>query len=113
VGLLGGLDDTELFASTGQGRDVNRHVYTAAEIEAALQRHVTQGVLALVRLRSKHPAFTGEFAFRVLSPSALELSWHNGADSAVLVVDVATCVFRIDATGVPPIARPRTTTPAR
>jgi sucrose phosphorylase len=112
VGLLGGLDDRELFAATGQGRDVNRHSYTGAEIEAALESDVTQGVLDLVRLRSAHPAFAGEFAFRVLSGSALELSWHNGADSAVLVVDVATRTYRIDATGVPPIARPRTT-PAR
>ncbi|MFC0681219.1 sucrose phosphorylase [Lysobacter korlensis] len=109
VGLLGGLDDTELFARTGQGRDVNRHFYTAGEIETAMASEVTRGVLELVRLRSAHPAFAGEFAFRVLTGSALELSWRNGADSAVLAVDVASRTFRIDATGMPPMSRPART----
>ncbi len=106
VGLLGGLDDTELFGRTGQGRDVNRHFYSAAEIEAALESDVTRGILQLVRLRSTHPAFAGAFGFRVLNQSALELSWRNGTDSAVLALDVATRSFRIDATGLPAIARP-------
>ena len=35
VGLLGGLDDVALFERTGQGRDVNRHAYTPAELDAA------------------------------------------------------------------------------
>lgn len=105
VGLLGGLDDTELFTRTGQGRDVNRQFFTAEQIESALQSDVTRGILELVRLRSAHPAFAGEFAFRVLSDSALELSWQNGAESAVLAVDVAVRSFRITATGMPAMAR--------
>ena len=84
---------------------MNRHFYTGQEIEAALQSDVTRGILELVRLRSAHPAFAGEFAFRVVSGSALELSWRNGADSAALAVDVASRSFRIDATGRQPMAR--------
>jgi sucrose phosphorylase len=106
VGLLGGLDDTELFARTGQGRDVNRHVFTPAEIGAALETEVTGAVLELVRLRGTHPAFAGEFAFRVLGESSLELAWRNGDESAVLTADVASRSFRVDASGVPAIARP-------
>jgi sucrose phosphorylase len=113
VGLLGGLDDTELFARTGQGRDVNRHFYGTGEIEAALAGDVTRGILELVRLRSAHPAFAGEFAFRVLTGSALELSWRNGADSAVLAVDVASRTFRIDATGMPAMSRSSGSSPIR
>jgi sucrose phosphorylase len=107
VGLLGGLDDVDLFARTGQGRDVNRHSYTPEEIEQALASDVTRGVLDLVRLRSIHSAFAGVFSWRQLNDSTLELSWRNGAASAVLLVDVAKRSFRIDATGLRPFVRPR------
>ena len=35
VGLLAGTNDMELLAATGVGRDVNRHRYTDAEVDAA------------------------------------------------------------------------------
>jgi sucrose phosphorylase len=36
VGLLGGTNDVDLLHRTGIGRDVNRHYYTPAEVEAQL-----------------------------------------------------------------------------
>lgn len=96
VGLLGGLDDVELFRRTGQGRDVNRHVYTDAEVEAALASEVTRAQLALVRLRSTHPAFGGEFGYRVVAGDALEFTWTDGDASAVLTVAFAQrAAFRL------------------
>ena len=103
VGLLGGLDDVELFRRTGQGRDVNRHVYSDAESEAALASEVTRAQLALVRLRSTHPAFDGDFGYRVDASGDLELAWTKDDASAVLTVRFApAAAFRLsltDATG--------------
>jgi sucrose phosphorylase len=89
VGLLGGLDDVELFRRTGQGRDVNRHVYTPEELEAALASEVTRAQLALVRLRSTHPAFEGGFGYRSVGDAAVELEWRLGDERATLTVSFA------------------------
>lgn len=80
VGLFNGMDDRELFARTEQGRDVNRHHYTPAEIEAALQTPVTKAIIALARLR-RHNAFEGQFGWQVTGASSMQLSWNNGPES--------------------------------
>jgi len=89
VGLFNGMDDRELFESTGQGRDVNRHNYTPAEIEVALQQPVTQAIIALARLR-KLPVFDGEFSWQVTGSDSLRMGWVNGSDS--LTLDFKTTV---------------------
>lgn len=100
VGLLGGLDDVALFQRTGQGRDVNRHVYTPDELEAALASEVTRAQLALVRLRSTHPAFGGEFGYGVEADGALHLHWTLGDERAELAVSFAPApAFRLRLTG--------------
>ena len=100
VGLLGGLDDVALFQRTGQGRDVNRHVHTPDEVEAALATEVTRAQLALVRLRSTHPAFGGEFGYRVEADGTLELEWVLGDERAILQVRFGPEPgFRIRTTG--------------
>jgi sucrose phosphorylase len=75
VGLLGGNNDMELLARTGVGRDINRHYYTAAEIEAALRRPLVQKQMELIRLRNTHPAFGGEFRVEAPTESRIELQW--------------------------------------
>ena len=77
VGLFNGQDDSELFERTGQGRDVNRHNYTEAEINDALGKPVTQAILALARLR-RNPAFHGAFSWSVLGETSMHLGWVNG-----------------------------------
>jgi len=77
VGLFNGQDDSELFERTGQGRDVNRHNYTEAEINDALGKPVTQAILALARLR-RNAAFDGAFSWSVLSETSMHLGWVNG-----------------------------------
>lgn len=83
VGLFNGMDDRELFANTGQGRDVNRHVYTKEEIELALQGEVTKAIIGLARLR-RHNAFSGEFVWNQTGSNSMLLSWKNGADEVDL-----------------------------
>lgn len=102
VGLFNGMDDRELFEKTDQGRDVNRHHYTPEEIKQALKQPVTQAIIALARLR-KHPAFEGEFSWRVDGPSAITLSWSSGAESLSLSFNTESPAFRIEASGREPI----------
>ena len=100
VGLLGGRDDIALFERTGNGRDVNRHHYGAAELATALDSDVTRALLGLVRIRSRHPAFSGDFGQRTISADTLELLWTDGDASArlELCVGLPAPSFRIDLT---------------
>ncbi len=86
VGLLNGMDDRKLFEQSGQGRDVNRHNYTPAELEVAIAQPVTQAIIALARLR-KHAAFGGNFAWQVTGNSTIRLGWVNGANRVTLDFD--------------------------
>ncbi|MEO0048880.1 MAG: hypothetical protein RL556_212, partial [Actinomycetota bacterium] len=83
VGLFNGMDDQELFNKTKQGRDVNRHNYTPAEIKTALQQPVTKAIVALARLRNSI-VFEGQFAWKVSGSDTLEMSWTKGTDKATL-----------------------------
>lgn len=88
VGLLAGDNDTDALAATGDGRAVNRHDYSADEIDAALRRPVVQRLLGLVRLRAEHPAFGGTLEIGGGGPT-LTLAWRNDTDEARLSADLA------------------------
>jgi sucrose phosphorylase len=89
VGLLAGSNDMDLLARTNVGRDVNRHHYTAAEIEADLARPVVRALCQLIRFRNGHPAFDGEPALGG-GGSRLVMTWTAGAEVAELDADLAT-----------------------
>jgi sucrose phosphorylase len=89
VGLLGGRNDMELLAQSKVGRDINRHHYSAGEIDAALQTPLVQRLLQLMSLRNHHPAFGGEFSLLESGPSALALRWTQGSHLAELQLDFA------------------------
>ncbi len=89
VGLLAGENDMDLLATTGVGRDINRHYYDDAEVATALQRPVVQSLIKLIRFRNSHPAFNGSFTHK-RNGSTLELIWTHGADFARLAVDFST-----------------------
>ncbi len=58
-GCWPGTNDRLAVEQTGEGRAINRHDYTLAEIDEALDRPVVQRQLDLIRLRNSHPAFDG------------------------------------------------------
>jgi sucrose phosphorylase len=66
----------ELLARTGVGRDINRHYYTAAEIETALRNPLLQKQIELIRLRNTHPAFAGEFQVEVPAENQIQMHWR-------------------------------------
>lgn len=98
VGLLAGVDDIGLFAETGQGRDVNRHRYSADELRTALESEAARGQLALARLR-QHPVFDGAFSWEVEGDAALILRWRTGAHEAVLYARFDDPAFEITVDG--------------
>jgi len=88
TGLLGGTNDMELLARTGVGRDINRHYYTRAEVEAAIEKPMVRGLVELIRLRNTHPAFQGEFSLPAGGDSQLNMEWRNGEHFARLAVEL-------------------------
>lgn len=90
VGLLAGHNDLELLKHTGVGRDINRHRYSALEIQEALKQPVVRRLCELIRLRNTHPAFGGRFALMDTADSLIRMRWTSDSDWAELRVDLAT-----------------------
>jgi sucrose phosphorylase len=97
VGLLAGQNDHAAVARTGEGRAINRHDYTLAEIDRQLQRPVVQRLTELIALRNTHPAFDGSLSVELASDSALRMAWTHDEATCTLTVDLATA--RLDITG--------------
>lgn len=87
VGALAGRNDMELLASTGVGRDINRHYYTPDEIVAELERPVVAALMALCTFRNEFAVFDGDHVFGMSDDGAtLTLHWKDGSDWAELTV---------------------------
>jgi len=96
VGLLAGHNDTELLHRTGVGRDINRHRYDPDELASALDRPVVRRLLALLRLRNRHPAFDGAWTLAPDDPPGrLTLSFADGPHRATLRADLAARTLEI------------------
>lgn len=57
VGLLAGENDIELMERTKNGRDINRHYYSAEDIDKEQDREVVRKLKELMELRNSHAAF--------------------------------------------------------
>jgi sucrose phosphorylase len=96
VGLLAGVNDEDLLEKTGVGRDINRHRYTATEVAQALAATKVKALIALIRLRNTHPAFTGRFACGPGDrPGSLFMTWHSGAHSVDLTTTPGEGIFKL------------------
>ncbi|MCL4849463.1 MAG: sucrose phosphorylase [Acidobacteria bacterium] len=89
VGLLAGTNDMALLARSQVGRDINRHYYTPAEIDAALATPVVQRQIDLIRFRNTHPAFGGDVRIDLPQDDRIEITWTSGGDRAGLRVDLS------------------------
>jgi sucrose phosphorylase len=95
VGLLAGENDMMLLATSGVGRDINRHFYSLEEVEQALHRPVVQSLFELIRFRNQHPAFDGTFRLLESGESEMVLRWDNETDWAMLEVNFASGSYQI------------------
>lgn len=99
VGLLAGHNDVELLARSGVGRDINRHYYSLAEIEQALNMPASKDLLALIRFRNTHPAFGGRFSQIEAEAQVVRLRWDRAEGFAELRVNLATAESRLSYSG--------------
>lgn len=88
VGLLAGTNDMDLLARSQVGRDINRHYYTSAEIDAALATPVVRRLIDLIRFRNSHPAFGGDVGIDAPDEGRIDIVWTAGPDRAELRVDL-------------------------
>jgi sucrose phosphorylase len=100
TGLLAGENDMDLLAKTRVGRDINRHHYSSSEVKAATQKPVVQQLMALIRLRNAHPAFTGQFESLACDAHELQLRWRQAEQYLELAVDLRKRSFDISGTGL-------------
>ncbi len=90
MGLLAGENDTQLLVKTGVGRDINRHYYTAEEINIAIRKPVVQSLLDLIRLRNSAHGFQGDFDMPDCPDHQLRIRWRRAGDSIELCIDLET-----------------------
>jgi len=93
VGLLAGSNDMDLLARSGVGRDVNRHHYTDAEVDAALERPVVRELIDMLRWRATDPAFDGSFELVGSPTGTLRMRWTNGDAVADRTVDLRSATI--------------------
>lgn len=88
VGLLAGENDQNGVKQTGEGRAINRHNYSLAEVEAALHKPVVQRLIKLIQFRNEYEAFNGDFAVLASDDYHLRLRWQKTSQHCTLTVDL-------------------------
>ena len=95
VGLLAGKNDIELLEKTKVGRNINRHYYTAEEIDREVERPVVRKLIGLLEARNSFPAFDGEFSILPAEDGQLNLQWKKDGCTAELRADFKDCAYEI------------------
>jgi sucrose phosphorylase len=92
VGLLAGRNAT---GAAGDAREINRRSYTEADVVAAMRRPVVRRLARLIRLRTTHPAFRGDFKVEDRTGGELIMAWQAGDARAELRVRLLDAKFRL------------------
>ncbi len=100
VGLLAGQNDEALMTSTGELRDINRHYYTLDAANIAVAAPVVQRLLALMRLRSHHPAFEGAFELEYSNDSSVAMGWRAGEAFCRALIDLRFRTVSVEHSGL-------------
>lgn len=95
VGLLAGSNEPELAARTGDAREINRRSYTESEVVEALRQPVVQALTRLIRIRTTHPAFDGEFTLLDRPAGELAMTWCAGDARAELWACLADASYQL------------------
>lgn len=96
VGLLAGVNDIELMEKTKNGRDINRHYYTAEEVAREQERPVVEKLKELMIFRNTHPAFSLDGTIAVeTKEDKLSITRKYGSDTVTLNADLTTYRFEI------------------
>lgn len=98
VGMLAGRNDIELLEATKEGRNINRHYYSAEEVREETQRPVVQKLLGLMRFRNTCAAFNGDFELLPSSDEVLHIRRTSGTVTAELVADFKNRTYSVTET---------------
>ena len=92
-----------MLESSKEGRNINRHYYTAQEVQAAVARPVVADLLELLTWRNQFAAFDLDGTITVTTPSDNELKVvrtdRSGEHVATLVANAQDKTFTITADG--------------
>ncbi len=99
VGLLAGENDVALLEERANGRDINRAYFPEREIEDRLARPVVRQLIALIRFRNEHKAFSGTFTNKSCGDTQLRIRRQNGDHWASLFVDFRERRFEVTCSG--------------
>ena len=87
VGALAGKNDMELLRKTNNGRDINRHYYSTAEIDENLKRPVVKALNALAKFRNELDAFDGTFSYTTDDDTSISFTWRGETSQATLTFE--------------------------
>ncbi len=99
VGLLAGGNDEAREQAGTDPREINRHCYGFDEAEQAVATPVVQRLLRLMRLRTQHPAFGGEFELCYSDHASVVMGWRRGEDACRLTVDLGRKTTTVELSG--------------
>ncbi|MCT4396430.1 sucrose phosphorylase [Periweissella beninensis] len=103
VGLLAGVNDIELLEATKEGRNINRHYYSKAEVAQEVKRPVVAKLLQLLAWRNEFAAFDLAGSIEVTTPTAetivITRKDSDQQNVAVLEANAADKTFKITANG--------------
>ncbi|MDD3810286.1 MAG: sucrose phosphorylase [Erysipelotrichaceae bacterium] len=95
VGMLAGENDLELLESTKEGRNINRHYYSIAEVDKNMERKIVSDLKKLMIFRNQCPAFDGECHCDASGHKLVIKRVGTGA-TAILEADLETYEFTIN-----------------
>ncbi len=96
VGMLAGSNDIALMERTKNGRDINRHYYSAEEVAEEQKRPVVQKLKKLMELRNTHPAFSLEGEITITAEGdRLQIVRTYQSHKIVLDANLSTYAFEI------------------
>lgn len=97
VGMLAGENDTELMEHTKNGRDINRHYYTAEDVDKEQNREVVKELKSLMELRNSHPAFGLDGKMTAYSEgNILKITRECGENKITLTANLKDYSFEIN-----------------
>ena len=97
--LFAGCNDHEAVKRAGDGghKEINRTNLTLDDIKKALEKDVVKEQIELLKMRSTHPAFSGDSKITVSSQgSILTIKWENEKACITLDADLANLTYSIN-----------------
>lgn len=96
VGLLAGENDIEGLKTNSDPRTINRHNYTRAEIEEAIQKPVCKRLFELMRFRNTYEAFNGDIRVgEDKGDGTLTITWEKDEYRTTLQADFKALTYSI------------------